>query len=529
MNITLMNTRRTGWLFLIPLVLLMLWCMVRIPQRPLSDFAGYYFGGKAIVTGNFMQAYDMEALNFSIAAQGYKDVYVSYAPFPPFTALVSAPFSFLPVIPAKILFEVFSCLFFLFTLVRSVRHFALPDYILLLIPLVFFTPIANNILFGQSYLLLFCLLMEGYFAFKKGNVLLSSLLWALAILFKVFPLVLFAYLLLRKKYKAFLVMGVACVLLLLLSIGICGAASWQFYLMRIMPRLNAGELNHPFTHAFQSFFMLGKKLFVYDQLLHPDPAFKQAGLFVYWIGLFKALILSVCITFTFRYKEDDFLPFSLWMLGSMLLSPNGSTYSLVLLLLPFLALLVRAKNSTAGQQVFVLLITGVACNLSIHRFGDFPVLLQFPRLYLLLLLFLLLLWGKRRSFQPLLFAACAGLFILPSLWQKKKPADDSVYLLEHSTDLFTYDYTVQNGELVSFCWNGQKNEVPTGIRVRSFSTEGVAIRDNQVYYKGRQMTASADWKKAASILDGHKIVYLSDKGRGVCFYALRSINLGPDK
>jgi hypothetical protein len=522
-----MNARLKTCLFLFPLILLLAWCVLYIPQRPLSDFANYYFGGKELLKGTFMNAYDMEVFNFSIAAQGYKDVYACYAPFPPFTSLVFAPFTIFQVITAKIVFGIFSGLFFVFTSFRAVRYFALPEYTFLLIPVIFFTPITNNIFFGQSYLLLFCLLLEGFLAFRQGKVFLSSFLWGIAILLKVFPVVVFLYLLLKKKYREFLWLGIACVLLLLLSVGINGMDSWQFYLTRIVPKLNAGGFSHPFTYAFQSFYMLGKKLFVYDQLLNPIPFFKNPFLFVLWMGLFKAAILSACITFTVKHKEDDFLSFSIWMLTSILISPNGSTYSLVLLLVLFFAISTYS-NKYKLVKIVSLFILGLACNLSIHKFGIFPVGLQFPRLYLLLVLFVLLLRGKKAYFNPLLFTGLVLVFILPSFF-KTAAADKSRYLLDHCDDLFVYDYTVENNRLIYFSWDGKKNEIATGVEVHSFSKGEVSIRDNQVYYLGKKMTSSPDWKKNASLLDGHTIVYLSDKDRGVCFYTLRAIDLGSER
>src|SRR6185437_4306866 len=79
------------------LAALMAYFLIRSVHRPPSDFAGYYFGGTEVLRGRFANAYDLERLNKLIAGAGYPDVFVSYAPFPPFTALVFAPFLLVPM------------------------------------------------------------------------------------------------------------------------------------------------------------------------------------------------------------------------------------------------------------------------------------------------------------------------------------------------------------------------------------------------------------------------------------------------
>ncbi len=37
-----------------------------------------------------------------------------------------------------------------------------------------FVPLHNNIFFGQAYLLLFALLLEGYVAYKKGKLVVAA-------------------------------------------------------------------------------------------------------------------------------------------------------------------------------------------------------------------------------------------------------------------------------------------------------------------------------------------------------------------
>ena len=500
----------------LPLALLLGVFVVRSVPMPLSDFAGYYFGGRPLLSGHFMDAYDMEKLNFAIARAGQHDVFVSYAPFPPFTSLVFAPFLLFPPGTARLLFDSFSSLLFLFTLMRFRVFLRLAPLPMLLVPVVFYIPIVNNLYFGQSYLLLCALLLEGFMAYRRDRILSSSLFWGLAIVFKVFPAVILFFLLLQKKYRQAAYLCAACCLLLLVSIGINGWAAWKYYLSEILPKVNNGELNDSFTFMFQSAFMLFKRLFVYDGLLNPHPWRDIPWLFGILTALYKALILSAAIIYTRRKKTQDLESFAVWIMASMMISPNGSSYSLVLLVIPLLALMAR-RQGTGAIPVLILL---AACWVPVYRFEQLPVWEQFPRLYLLLAFFAWFIGSLRPALAW--WAGLSALFIGIFFAGYGRSNDDSVYFLPKEEHIFIYEYTVRDGQLVYSCWEGDgPHTVSTGFPVADTAT--LELRNNQVFYNGKQLTASRDAKKKPLLINHSFILYLSDKNRGPGFYTLRKL------
>ncbi len=546
-----MQSRNLTLLWLLPLAALLAVYICRAVNYPLSDYAGYYFGGRALLEGHYQGAYDMELLNRSIAAQGYRDVWVSYAPFPPFTSLVFAPFLPLKIGVSKVWFNIFSALLFLITLYRCCRYLSIRPYFLLALPVVFYIPVINNLFFGQSYLLLSFLLLEGWLAYRKGQDVLSSFLWGVAILFKLFPGVLLIFLLLRKKYRSFLYLSLACGLLFALSLWLNGVAVWKYYLGQAVPKMNAGELNDSWTYIFQSAFMLLKRVFLYDALLNPHPLWQNPWLFVASMAVFKAALLTAAIVITLR-KKDDFISFAVWIAVSMLISPNGSSYSLVLLAIPLLAVWAsvpastgKAPESRAGvhsedqagperrQWLRILaatLLLWAACMVSVQRFGSWPVPGQFPRLWLLLLFFACLLWQQdfitRKISDWLLLPALAALFFILDIGRWLPEKNESSYLLSKEEHLFIYDYTVRDNRLVYYSRDGTgQRETPTDFPASAMSDSGIELRDNQIWFKGSQITNSADHKEKARLIDGKYIVYLSDKNRGIGFYTLRKIPL----
>jgi len=510
---------------IIPLAALLLYFIYRATTAPFSDFAGYYFGSLELLHGNFRQAYDTYSLNALIAQKGYTGVFVSYTPFPPFTSIVFAPFLIFPVATAKIIFNVFTVLLFLYTLIRAGKFFGLPPWIVWLIPVVFFVPLRNNIFFGQSYLLLLALLIEGFIAHKKGRLLLSSVLWAIAIVFKLFPLVILFYLLAKKQYKPVLYCMAVCVVLGIISVLINGFASWQYYVFTIFPRANNGELNDSYTYLFQSAFMLLKNLFVYDVVQNPKVWYNSLMMFITSVAFFKALLLACCVGASLQKKTSDFMAFACWITASMLLSPNGSSYSLILLLVPLLAL--ASEVSKPIYLYAAVVLVWLICFIPVQSFAHLPLLLRFPRLYLLLLFFFLMIKLADTKLPYKLFLAFFLLLMLPETGKLFSKKDNSSYLLSEKLPL-VYSWSVYNNRVVYYYWDdGGSHATTTNYSVQNYTTHEVFIQNNQIYYKGEQLTASPDLKKEVMLVNGKDIIYLSDKNRGVGFYALRRISFSP--
>ena len=114
---------------------------------PLHDFANYYFGGYFLSHGNFTpNVYFPYEFNSKIATLGH-NVFGNYAPNTPFLAMLFLPFSFLKPIVAKCIFNTISTFLFLWSLQRLVAFYKIKRTFMALLPLLFFIPIKNNLLF----------------------------------------------------------------------------------------------------------------------------------------------------------------------------------------------------------------------------------------------------------------------------------------------------------------------------------------------------------------------------------------------
>ncbi len=196
--------------------------------------------------------YDPVVFNQKIAADGFEHIWLSYAPNPPFAALFFVPFALLPPAIAKLLFNILTIALFMVSYYRLVKHLALDQRVAAFIPLVFIVPLYNGIQFGQVYLLMFFLLAEGYLALEAGKVYTVAILWSLAILLKIFPGILFLYLLLRRDYKAFWSLAVASGLLFLTTLALHGSDVWMFFVKAVLPKASTWRGNRGSVYSIVS-------------------------------------------------------------------------------------------------------------------------------------------------------------------------------------------------------------------------------------------------------------------------------------
>jgi hypothetical protein len=202
-----------------------------------------------------------------------------------------------------------------------------------------------------------------------------------------------------------------------------------------------------------------------------------------------------------------------------MLSPNGSSYSLILLLIPLLALADSKRVYLYISIVLVFLISFIP----VQSVAGWPLLLQFPRLYLLLLLFFLMIKisGARWPFKP--FISFFAVLLLADAGKLFGQKDSSRYLLGEELPL-VYTYAIKENRLVYYYWDEKgSHETVTGYPVQQSSTNAVRIQNNQLFYRDKQLTATPDRKKQAMLINGKEIIYLSDKNRGFGFYTFRSV------
>ena len=113
------------------------------------------------------------------------------------------PFTFIenPYV-AKAIYNLICITLFSWSLYLLVRDKFKKRYeILFFLPILFFVPIRNGILFGQSYFLIFALVVFGFLSIENKKEKLGVSLISIAVLLKIFP-VFYGVALFYKNWKA---------------------------------------------------------------------------------------------------------------------------------------------------------------------------------------------------------------------------------------------------------------------------------------------------------------------------------------
>lgn len=504
----------------VPLLLLCGFYLFKAIDFPEHDFANYYFGGKFLAEGNFNSTiYFPYEFNKAIFDSGYPNIFVSYAPNTPFLAVFFFGFSLFSLTVAKLYFNCISIVLFVFSTYRLFSHYKIDFRYALLIPVLFLAPIKNNLLFGQVYFLLFFLLSEGWMAYENERWKSMSFFWGLVILLKVFPALLIVFLMFRKQWKALSYLVFCSVLLFGLSLLFIGIDIWLFYLKEVLPKASNGEIATGFVDNYQSVFMFLKRCFVFETIENPNAFYNYPNLFSALMVAFKIGVLVIGYFISKRNSNTLFV-FSYWILAMILLSPYGSTYTFILLLFPFLALL-KSEISNTKKVAFCLIIFLINnFSLSIFIGQEFPF--SYLRMLLLFLFFVLFLLQFR---QKVNWKAVAMLSLFPLfliLFFKTTKSEKSTILLENGPTL-VYDYEINNNSLIGHFWDGREKVILWNTKIQTFHP--LKLKNNQVFYNNQQLTFDKSHKRKPILIDNKTVLYLSDYDRGIGFYTLRKITL----
>ncbi|MBL7885530.1 MAG: DUF2029 domain-containing protein [Flavobacterium sp.] len=507
---------------LIAVTLFCAFCLLKAIDFPIHDFSNYYFGGQFLVERTFnSDTYFPYLFNKQIADLGYSGIFANYAPNTPFLALFFAPFSILSVATAKLVFNIISVLLFVLSIYRLSQFYKIKTVSIVFVPLLFFVPIKNELLFGQVYFVLFFFLTEFWIAYQKEQFLKSAFFLGLAILLKVFPVVLLMIFLFKKEFKPLVYTFAFCLLFFGISALLTGFDVWLFWLNSVLPKASNGEIASAYVDNYQSVFMFLKRLFIYDNVENPHPFFHDDSLFLSIVFTFKIAIVLLGYFIT-NNKSNALIVFCYWVLATILLSPYGSTYTFILLIFPFLAI-VKSEISAVKKGMYFFILFAIN-NLPLSIFIDKSFPISYLRLFLLIafaIVFIILFFQKASiiktcGFSLILLISCSF------LWETKPQKSNSFFSAK--TPVLIYDYQIKNKELTYHFWS-EKGENQKSVQLSQSDCVLLQIKNNQIFYNKKQLTFDNSNKLKPILINGKTVVYLSDYGKGIGFYSLRKITM----
>lgn len=379
-------------------------------NKIVSDFPNYYISSIIIAEGKDAgimyndSLFNVELINRNIFVQGQFSLY------PPATAFIMLPLSSFSPITAKRIWLIF-CLFLI------------PATIILIMKLAdigFFYAgnvllsggycLTNDLMLGQVYLMMLFFTLLGFYLVKKHNTLSGSLFYGIVMSLKYYTFILGLVGLLRKKIKPMLFITGWFVLFNLVCLYFTGIPVYVYFIENIFARHLRGEIigQTAYSVLFQSAESLFNRLFVEDPILNPTPFYPSYMLFY----IFKTLFYLIPISFSFvlLYKAKSHVHFeeiatSVLLTLLLLLEPGSATYHLLLLVIP-LVLLNRLFKDCGKEKILFWLVglfacigfLSVICNKIASQY-NLPILLQYNRLWMLGLFFIVMMTGLFKALK----------------------------------------------------------------------------------------------------------------------------------
>jgi hypothetical protein len=356
-----------------------------------TDFPNYYTSARLFVEGNDVsRLYDDNWFQVQIGKFGMNQM-GKFTPFPPITALVMTPLTFLSPLNALRVWTLLNIVLLLFAIVLVARISGRSWIWSAILFLSSGHALANNFKFGQFYLLLALMIILGYRYWVQGEHVKGGVLLGAGAAFKYFPIIFFVEFITLRQWKIATTGVVTIVILTVASILLLGLGIHEQFVLRVLGQHLGGNIQDPFSPTFQSWNSLLRRLFVYDLARNPNPAYNiPAG---FYIGLFSIYISVVTLMVVAFKKSSSFfsefardIQFGVLGVTGLFLLPASATYHFLLLALPVALLLRGTKWSTPQKSIAALYVSiGFIPYRWFEHFASMGVLTVFsyPRLILM--------------------------------------------------------------------------------------------------------------------------------------------------
>jgi len=479
----------------------------------LHDFSNSFFPALLVKEGipPASVLFDIYAFNQYVHAAGYPDNLVDFYLNSPFLSTAFLPFTYIKDVHlAKNIFNLISILCFILSLGLLHKLYAKNhSWLLPLIPLLFFIPIRNQILFGQLYFIVLSAILLAYWAITQGKQWLAALGLSIAFLLKVFPVFMGMPLLFQQRWQLIGKSVIVTLALIGISLLVSGSEFWRVYLTEIWPQAIQNNSTVGFATRSQSLDALLKTLFVYDAYYNPQAFFDLPQLHTLGVSIYKVVILGLSIQLSWASRDRLLRILAIWTVALMLLQNRSASYAQILWIIPLFEFI-----DSAGRRRSQILFAGtllVICNFPIHWLAESPIILRFLRLWLFWALggcfFYLFRFQIQQKGLAILVLILAIFF-----WSIASPPkeDQAGYVLDKKAHFMIMDYSQQDGFLTYTAMGRKIEEVRTDITIHSFDTTACTLQHGQVYLHEKQITFDPALKKKPVLINKKEVYFLSD-------------------
>jgi len=515
--------------YFLPLSLLLSFLFWKSLSFPLHDFANSYFPAHIITNSNTPETilFDIYEFNSYIWDLGYDEVLADFYLNSPFNTVAFYPFSLIDnAYLAKAIFNGLCSFLFLLAMYCLYKRFGKKTlFLIVAIPILFYIPLRNQILFGQTYFLVFVLVVFGFLWIERHKNIYGGLALVFAVALKIFPVIYGIPLLVKKQWKALLMTFGLGVILLAISIWFTGITLWETYFFEVLPNAIKNKSTVNFQYNAQSIDVFLKTLFIQDAYYNPAAVFDNERLFFIIKWLLKSVIIGVAVSLSFSNKKNLFALLSIWVVALFLMQSRTATYAQVLWIIP--AFYIFSSKLHIYKQIGFFAVLFVMCNLPLSSLKELPLFFKFSRLWLTIILAILFYssFNKKVNYK---YIGLGLLILLPlhlDLFSHQQN-NHSEYVLEEKKYFMIYDFENDNNTLTyKALGKGGRIVEKTNIKLTNFDTDSYTIENNQITHNGLQITNDPSLKKKPVLVNDCEVYYLTDSKSRRGAFTIKKINI----
>jgi len=339
-----------------------------------------------------------------------------------------------------------------------------------------FGSLYSNFLLGQYYVFLLFLFTLAFYFLDRGKQAAGGFTSGIAFGLKLYGGPFLLYFAAKRQWRVVAGMIAASICLLAIAVTLFGWSDVHYFATQVLPRAADGEVISPYHPNNNAFSVLLRRLLQYEPELNPHPFWNAPQMFFFLrpliaIGIIGFTLLALATTRAPNPRRD----FAWFFIAMLLISPNISSYTTILLLLPIGLLL-----NDAGRLAQIFL---VACYVLLTLPTLTPWMWLFPKVWLLLALFIFVGRGYGHSLSPRIAAALAIGVVLLAVTDARRhlsayaqePARHFEQIVAASSPVFTPAVT-RDG--IFFQTIGHEKYVLRRLRenqIRDFAFEGQAF------------------------------------------------------
>lgn len=369
-----------------------------------ADFPNYYTAARLVRTSSPLRDYyDWTWFQRQLNYAGLGTHRGVYIPQTPLTMLPIVPLAAFPPQAAKRIWLGINVVLLAATVWLLSRATKINVDKIALLMLCAAVPLYINFLYGQYYILLLFLLALGYYYWHQKRPLASGLVLGVAFALKLYAAPYLLFFAAKRNWKAMAGMLMAFLFCAGLATVIFGWANVTYYATQVLPRALEGGAVNPYHPGNPAVSVLLRRLFVPDPELNPHPTWNAPWLFFFLRAFISmGIIISAILGIANSRNIPEGRSFAWFAIAIFLVSSNMGFYVFLLLMLPVTLLMEHAKPREKVYLVcvYVLLTLYLA-----------PIWL-FPKLWLLLILFVIGGLDHWRDLKPVWIAAAAAFVLI---------------------------------------------------------------------------------------------------------------------